>query len=460
MKLLRASIFSVVSCVVAIAANACGSDAPTESGPGNGDDSNSPGTFGGQDGGGDPDAKPCTNLCLRQKECGGGKTTTLSGVVKDPAGKVPLYNALVYVPNAAVAPIKTGASCERCGDVSGSPLVTALTDAAGRFKLENVPVGADIPLVVQIGKWRRQLVVPNVPECVETTLADESIRMPRNKQEGDLPQMAIASGSADPFECLLTKMGIDEAEFTSDTGDGRVHFYRSNGVDTSPSAPAAASLWNDLNKMMKYDLLFLPCEGSDINKPDQQDQNLVAYTSAGGRAFTTHYGYAWLHRGAAPFPTTGSWTPEAAGTEGFIRGDINETFPKGAAFAEWLVNVNASTTRGQLQIRESRSDLESANDPPSTTWMTTSALVNNKTVPLHITFNTPIGTPEAQQCGRVVFSDFHVSADARINNRSFPSSCKPGDLSAQEKALEFMLFDLSSCIQSDKEAPVPPPGVK
>src|SRR5690348_5574179 len=69
MKLLRASIFSVVSCVVAIAANACGSDAPTQGGPGNGDDTNSPGKFGGDDGGLDPDAKPCTNLCLRQKEC-------------------------------------------------------------------------------------------------------------------------------------------------------------------------------------------------------------------------------------------------------------------------------------------------------------------------------------------------------------------------------------------------------
>lgn len=463
MQLQRASILSVVSCVVAIAVNACGSDAPVEpvgSGPKD-DGPKSPGSFGGDNGGlDDSNAKPCTNLCLQQKECGGGKTTTLSGVVLDPAGQVPLYNALVYVPNAAVAPIKTGASCERCGDVSGSPLVTTLTDAAGRFKLENVPVGTNIPLVVQVGKWRRQLVVPNVPECVETTLPNEAVRLPRNKQEGDLPQMAIASGSADPFECLLLKMGIDAAEFTSDTGDGRVHFYRSNGINTSPAAPTAVKLWNDANKMMQYDLLFLPCEGEERNKPDQQDQNLLAYTSAGGRVFTTHYGYAWLYRGAAPFPSTASWTPDAAENNGTIQGDINQAFPKGAAFAEWLVNVNASTTLGQLDVREARSDLASANDPPSTTWMTTSALVKNKTVPLHITFNTPIGVSEAEQCGRVVFSDFHVSADASNSSEKFPASCNGGELSAQEKALEFMLFDLSSCIQSDKEAPNPPPAVK
>jgi len=456
---------------VVLVATACGSFTDSLFGEG-GDDPPPPsngGLFGSQNGdgggaGGDGGTKPCTNLCQRQLKCPGGLTTSLSGKVFDPAGKVPLYNVLVYVPNAPVAPITTGASCDRCGTVSGDPLVSTLTDPSGSFTLENVPIGGDIPVVVQIGKWRRQFVVPNVPQCVDTALPAAQTRLPRNKSEGDLPQMAIASGEADPFECLLVKMGLDKAEFTHDDAGGRVHYYVENGVDTQGgNAPRANTLYGDLAKMKKYDIVFLPCEGSERNKSDAADKNLVDYTAIGGRIFTTHYGYAWLHLGAQPFPTTGDFEPEQSDKyEQNLPVTINQGFPKGAAFAKWLVNVGASQTLGTMDLVESRHDLNSASDPPSTTWMTTSAMpAPNTNATMHITFNTPVGVPEQSQCGRVVFSDFHVSADAKIDDRRFPASCKEGDLTPQEKALEFMLFDLSSCVQSDKTAPTAPaPGIK
>ncbi|MCA9587255.1 MAG: carboxypeptidase regulatory-like domain-containing protein [Myxococcales bacterium] len=407
--------------------------------------------------------KPCiSGLCKQQVDCGTAPKTSVSGKVHDPAGKVPLYNVLVYVPNATPAPITTGASCDRCGDVSGDPLVTALTDAKGEFRLDDVPVGKDIPLVIQVGKWRRQITIPNVEKCVDHPLSVDQLRLPRNQSEGDLPQMAIASGAADPFECLLTKMGIDEAEFTHDTGTGRVHYYRENGVDTSPSAPAASTLYNDLAKMKTYDIIFLPCEGSPRDKNDTVDQNLVDYTAVGGRAFTTHYGYVWLFNGVTPFPTTGDWQPRQSDKfSGVLNAQVNTGFPKGQAFAEWLVNVGASQQLGTMELREARHDLNAGNDPPSTTWMSTNDMpAPNNNAAMHITFNTPIGVPDAQLCGRVVYSDFHVSASAKEPGQpNFPGSCKKGDLSEQEKALEFMLFDLSSCIQNDKEPPRPPPPV-
>ena len=42
------------------------------------------------------------------------------------------------------------------------------------------------------------------------------------------------------------------------------------------------------------------------------------------------------------------------------------------------------------------------------------------TVPMHYTFNTPVGAPAAQQCGRVLFDDFHVE-NVRATPRARPS---------------------------------------
>jgi hypothetical protein len=347
--------------------------------------------------------------------------------------------------------------------LSGDPLVTAITGPDGKFKLDNVPAGVAVPLVIQVGKWRRQVKIPTVQACTDTLISDTQVtRLPRNQAEGDLPQMALASGRADPFECLLVKMGLDLKEFTPNTGSGRVHYYRENGVDTSPAAPTANTLYGNLARMKNYDVIFLPCEGSERDKPAAADQNLVDYTSIGGRVFTTHYGYAWLHLGAQPFPTTGSWQPRQSDRfSTVLPTTINQSFPKGAAFAQWLVNVGASSSLGVIDISEGRHDLNAANDPPSTTWMTTTNMPTpNTNATMHFTANTPLNVPEAQQCGRFVYSDFHVSSSAKTSDPTFPGSCKTGDLSAQEKALEFMIYDLSSCIQSDKQPPEPPPSIK
>jgi hypothetical protein len=91
--------------------------------------------------------------------CPAGQRTTVRGTVYDPAGRVPLYNVVVYVPNAPLDPLpSTGATCDQCGGtISGSPVVTALTDASGQFVLEDVPTGTNVPLVMQLGKWRREV---------------------------------------------------------------------------------------------------------------------------------------------------------------------------------------------------------------------------------------------------------------------------------------------------------------
>src|SRR5882724_11009625 len=97
----------------------------------------------------------CKNLQCQQVPCAGA-TTTVSGTVYAPNGMLPLYNVRVYVPNAPLPPAVAGVTCDQCAGIKGtvSVVASALTDAHGAFKLENVPAGKNIPLVMQVGKWR------------------------------------------------------------------------------------------------------------------------------------------------------------------------------------------------------------------------------------------------------------------------------------------------------------------
>src|ERR1019366_4211563 len=97
--------------------------------------------------------------------------------------------------------------------------------------LTGVPALANLPLVVQIGKWRRRITVPEVADCATTTLPDSysgptQLRLPRSQKEGDMPQMAILTGGADDLACFLTRVGVDPSEYAAPHAGGRVDVYR------------------------------------------------------------------------------------------------------------------------------------------------------------------------------------------------------------------------------------------
>src|SRR5437868_6035638 len=58
---------------------------------------------------------PCKGLQCQQVNCGAGVTTTISGTVYAPNGTMPLYNVIVYVPNAELSPFPKGSTCDKCG---------------------------------------------------------------------------------------------------------------------------------------------------------------------------------------------------------------------------------------------------------------------------------------------------------------------------------------------------------
>jgi hypothetical protein len=399
--------------------------------------------------------------------CDGGGVTSISGTVlagtdstKGFGNPDPVYNAVVYIPSGAVQPITTGATCDKCS-APQSAVVSAVTGVDGKFTLVNAPVGASVPVVIQLGKWRRVISV-NVTACQDNALTASQTHLPRNKAEGNIPRFAMSTGDVDALECVLRKMGIDDAEFTNPvlsgndpTGAGRVHVYE--GVDATNgkggaiidnATPREDKLWGAAGTLDAYDVVLLACRGGRDEEPAAAKQRLVDYADLGGRVFATHFSYVWLYNNV-PFSQTATWNLGAGSWDSPpFTGYIDTSFPKGSALSQWLQLVGASTTAGRIPVSVVRHDFDAVVSPAQR-WMYSQA-PDPATIPLHYTFNTPVAATPANQCGRVVFSDFHVENTTNANGKKFPAECgAAAPLTPQEKLLEFMLFDLSSCISQD-----------
>jgi hypothetical protein len=422
---------------------------------------------------------PCTGLCLQQMQCDGGTTTTVTGTVRAGASAWtgltpdPVPNVLVYVRNAPLQPFNQTLQCRSCdADVSGSPLVSTYTKFDGTFTLTNVPVGSAIPFVIQLGRWRRQFTF-NVPACTTTSIG--TLNMPRNQSEGNIPFTAISTGDVDPLECVLLKMGIDQAEFTADSGTGRVQIYGggplNGGSGPGSTAPGGttrqeASLLDTGGTFMNYDQIMLPCWGAPYTKTANELANLVTYSDSGGHFFATHYSYSWLVNNGE-FNNVANWNPDY-NNPGIVTWTLNVSTQVPPAnpglFAEWLNFIGALSNSGptvpanpQVAITNPRHDADGVANG-SVDWIDGTDPQHNNSLVEHFTFNTPVGATSL--CGHDIFSDFHVASIANggpacpptcnTNGQVFPNECTT-DFSPQEKILEYMIWDLASC------PPAPPP---
>jgi len=174
-----------------------------------------------------------------------------------------------------------------------------------------------------------------------------------------------------------------------------------------------------------------------------------------------------------------TWTKDVGGDENLIGGTIDTTlngsaaaFPKGVALQSWLQGISAlganGVPAGQLSIYQPKYNATvTAANTVSQPWITAGAMSSVPNATMYFSFDTPVGAVAAADggtppyCGRAVFSDLHVAGDPSTTDvPPAPGGCATGDLSPQEKALEFMLFDLSSCVIPDTVPPpqtVPPP---
>jgi hypothetical protein len=448
--------------------------------------------------------------------CPNNGTGTVTGTVYDPAGINPLYNVFVYTPSAALSPIPSGPVCTQCqAPASGMPVNGTSTAADGTFTLRDVPVGTNVPIVLQLGKWRRHLSLPSVVSCSTsiTTAPDGFFRLPRKQAEtspdDNIPLIAFTTG-CDGAECFfLGRLGLDPSEFTSPTGSGRVHIYKSkhdDGQTFDAGAGDAAALWSTLSEWMKYDIVFDACECAPYDRGGAGTtnigyKNLLSFLNAGGRVFTTHFFYNFFAnatqcgfvvgsgqgdastcQGQGLLPSVGGWEAFGGGLPDAgaacphldIAGggeclSIDTSIPKGVAFADWYHANNTKLVDaggeeyGYAGLVDLRFDMGMLNQSlvaagTATPWLHTGDLQTSYGS-VYLSFNTPVGTDVTQQCGRAIFSDVHLDKGPA---GPFPSYCQvnpnSSDHATNELALEFLFFDLSSCVQNDTKEPPPPPA--
>ncbi|MGH7297508.1 MAG: hypothetical protein ACRELB_21405, partial [Polyangiaceae bacterium] len=249
---------------------------------GGGDDS-------GTSSGGTPNAV-CPTGAQCNVSCPNGTTTSISGKVYDPALADGLYNITVYVPGGPLQAlpkgVPTGADACSCGALYKSGAVVATTTGVdGTFKLTNAPVGASIPLVMQVGKWRREVTVDtSKTQCADAPQKDKSLYLQGTMQgagpNDNMPDIAVSTGSADTLECLMHRIGLPTSEYTlGGGGTGHVHVFEGGktgggggggGSRVGTAEPSlqntpisSTTLWDTPAHLMPYDILLLSCEGGE-----------------------------------------------------------------------------------------------------------------------------------------------------------------------------------------------------
>jgi hypothetical protein len=439
------------------------------------------------------------------KTCDSG-STTISGYVYDPGGHLPVYNATVYVPYGKVQQPESGVNSGTCGCVAPPALASTTTGIDGSFTL-SVPNDTTL-IVIQLGKWQITYT-ETLNVCSNTALGTTACNAPGgkcltmpskhpstagwppngNNGEGNIPRFAVDTGAVDSMECVLSKMGISTAEFVNPaiasgvpTATGRIHLYQgsivSGGAVINASTPKEAALTETSTVMDAYDVVLFPCQGgagtyTAANGWTNTLTNLVSYTTLGGRAFATHYHYDLLYgngagtalgaAGYGPFVSTATWAP-GSGSWGNYYADpaYNALIDSATApLATWLnQTVVYGGTLGQIPVGVVRNDFTAVN-APAERWIYTANDTNEygtntgpgANLPIHYSFDTPYTKGGADgTCGRVVYSDFHVESEPSATgykNVVFPAECQggaTGTLTPQEKLLEYMIFNLTSCV--------------
>ncbi len=271
----------------------------------------------------------------------------------------------------------------------------------------------------------------------------------------------------------------------------------------------------DSYDMLLADCEGQDADTQSLSERDMYGANVMDYVNRGGRMFVSHLRYTWLdgngmqaYSAASPNSTgldaAATWNTTQHSDyntgAGIIAIGRPQASPRIQNFADWMANegVAMPPTYG-FTITDPRSQ-EKTLGASSEEFVLTTSIVQGTMTTLtgdqtqQFSFNTPYGAPDDSVCGRVAYSGFHVAAESSgsggmggaggmgngsagmpaaagrgggppppgggasaspFENATFPQHCAAGgDLTAQEKVLLYMLFDLNACVGKTPPPPV------
>ena len=383
--------------------------------------------------------------------------------------EVPVFSALVTVSPGRQAPIPQETFCERCVNPSGKYV---FTDHQGNFDLDIINPG-NYWLTIQKGQFRvEQEVVMGPDQTLELAAQDSTLPSRNDPANGRwIPRIAMAVGSYDHLEDILGKMGLGSVSGSGDYVDtsaaGIMDVYTNGTSFGGGTQGTLTDLVGDLNRLLQYHILFIPCStstntGALLNQ--QNLHNIRDFVDAGGKLYVTDWSGEWADNvfpaqmtlganedtpASAYNPTTDSWNTNQFGDADGSFYDSNNAEIIDPDLFDWLngqagpivenYNTTVDYNPSQFTVEGNWNTIEALNqvvigqdneglpiyDTPQA-FIIGGRGTSTPKKPLTVTFE-PTG------CGRVLYSTYHTTDNTH------------NGLVPQERVLLYLIMEIGVC---------------
>ena len=380
----------------------------------------------------------------------------VTGVVYSPESgdtaipNFPVSGALVYVSKGAPLDIPAGVYCNKCV-VIDETVPHAFTGADGSFQINQVPQGP-WTLVIQKGEFRR-LTLIDVVGLTTTAVERAYTTFPRvHAPPNDFtPRMAVALGSYDIMEDIVAKMGLcplgTDYHWNQQPCDHIDMFDNGGGWGIAGVTPFA-DLLSDLNWMLEYHVIFVPCSNSTTDDSLYDAavlENIRQYVAAGGKWYVADWSYDFVEQAFPEFLDFEA-DDSTIGDADSASGDFDTTGRAvDADLRNWLMAIGDPADG--INFEENWDCIYALGNVPAFddegnpiniipyTWaegpVERSNACMSGSAPLTMTF--PYG------CGKVLFTTYHTVG--AMGGVSRPN------LLTQEKILFYLILEIGLCTE-------------